>query len=281
VYCKQYLIKFVMDLAEYRNSAREKERVADLMGLVPTHGESALDIGARDGFISKLLAERFLKVTSLDLDRPEIVHERILCVKGDVTALDFPDASFDLVFCAEVLEHIPPKKLAAACSELSRVSRRHVLIGVPFKQDIRVGRLTCLACGKASPPWGHVNSFDENRLRGLFPDCEVTRTSFVGLADKGTNFLSRLLMDLAGNPYGTYSQSEPCVHCGAVFVGPPERTLVKKVLTRAAFCVGYLQAPFLEQHPNWIHLLLEKRMAPGLQDVRTVPGSQARDAYTW
>lgn len=249
----------VMDLSEYRNN--ERERVADLMGLLPSNIETALDVGARDGFISKLLAERFSSVTSLDLEKPSVDHERIHCVRGDVTALDFHDASFDLILCTEVLEHIPTKMLGKACNELSRVSNRYVLIGVPYKQDIRVGRTTCRACGKKNPPWGHVNSFDESRLRRLFPAYEVANKSFAGTADTGTNFLSCLLMDMAGNPYGTYSQHEPCVYCGAALKSPPERNLLGKVLTRAAFYARYAQTPLLKRHPNWIHVLLEKRRA--------------------
>lgn len=150
-----------MDLTEYRNNAAEKARVGDLISLLPESGESVLDIGARDGFISRLLTIHFSKVIALDLEMPTIDHERIQCVKGDITDLHFPDAAFNLVFCAEVLEHIPPQLLAIACREMARVSKSHVLVGVPYKQDIRVGRTTCGACGKISPPWGPVNRFDE------------------------------------------------------------------------------------------------------------------------
>ena len=68
-----------------RNSAVEKQRIADLMRLLPSSIDTVVDIGARDGFISKLLAERFLKVTALDLEKPSIDHRRIHCVQGDVT----------------------------------------------------------------------------------------------------------------------------------------------------------------------------------------------------
>ena len=40
-----------MDLTKYRNSDKEKKRVADLMGLLPSNVATALDIGARDGFV--------------------------------------------------------------------------------------------------------------------------------------------------------------------------------------------------------------------------------------
>jgi Methyltransferase domain len=251
-----------MDLTEYRSSASERMRVADLMRLLPGNLDSVLDIGARDGFISKLLAVHFPNVTALDLEEPRIDDERIRCVKGDVASLNFPDASFDLVFCAEVIEHIPGRTLVRACGELSRVARAYLLIGVPYKQDLRVGRLTCHACGKKNPPWGHVNSFDENRLKALFPEFEVVGLSLVGEVDAGTNPFSTFLTDLAGNPYGDYSQEEPCVYCGAKFRSPPERNLLRKALTKIAFYVNESQKAFSKRRPNWIHVLFQKRLAP-------------------
>jgi len=98
-----------------------------------------------------LLVELFDEVTALDLEKPTISHDKIACVQGDIINLDFDDNTFDLVFCAEVLEHIPPHLLERATSELSRVSREFLLIGVPYKQDIRVGRTTCYSCGAKNP----------------------------------------------------------------------------------------------------------------------------------
>ena len=250
-----------MDLLEYRNSEREKARVASLMELLPANLNTALDIGARDGFISKLLAERYAAITALDLEKPQINHEKITCVQGDITGLNFSEDSFDLVFCAEVLEHIPPHLLTKACEELVRVSNKYLVIGVPFRQDIRVGRTTCAACGKVNPPWGHVNSFDEMRLNKLFQGCNNLKTTFAGSNNSQANWLSCLLMDLAGNPYGTYEQEEPCVYCGAHFLPPPERDLVKKVFSKAAYFAQRATQPLVNEHPNWIHILFEKRLS--------------------
>lgn len=71
-----------MDLSDYRSRPSEKARTGDLMDLLPDATDSALDIGARDGFLSKHLANQFLGVTALDLEQTVIDHERILCVKG-------------------------------------------------------------------------------------------------------------------------------------------------------------------------------------------------------
>ena len=248
-----------VDLSDYRSNEREQARIGDLLALLPARFDSALDIGARDGFISKLLAERCDAVIALDLNMPSIEHERVRCVQGDIAALDFPDGAIDLVFCTEVLEHIPPPLLEQAASELARVARRYVLVGVPYNQDIRAGRTTCAACDKKNPPWGHVNSLDEKRLEELFPSCSVLKQSFVGVADGRTNFLAALLMDWAGNPYGTYTQDEPCIHCGAQIGLPRKRNLLQKVYTRLAAYSLSIQAMFATSKPNWIHILFEKR----------------------
>lgn len=251
-----------MDLASYRASEKERLRTDDLMRLMPKEGIRALDIGAREGYFSRLMAERFEQVVALDLERPTFEHPGVTCVAGNAAALDFPDRHFDLVFCAEVLEHVPTGLLAAACREMVRVCRGHLVIGVPERQDLRVGRTTCQACGRGNPPWGHVNSFDEARLRQLFDGCEVIEVSHVGTNDEHTSDLSAWLMDRAGNPYGTYEQDEACVHCGQPLGRPGERTLAQKLLTKAAFWTRALSRAPDGAHGNWIHLLLRPQ-APG------------------
>ena len=97
-----------------------------------------LDIGARDGHFSRLLTKYFLSVTALDVILPAFECPRVRRIAGDVTNLPFADASIDCVFCTEVLEHVPD--LEKACQEIARVARHEVIIGVPYRQDIRIGR---------------------------------------------------------------------------------------------------------------------------------------------
>jgi hypothetical protein len=249
------------DLSSYRASHAEQERIRDLFRLMPERGVRALDIGARDGYLSKLLADRFAKVTALDLEKPLIDHPGVECVQGNATRLQFADDSFDLVLCAEVLEHIPCNLLPQVCREISRVAKDTVVIGVPFRQDIRLGRTSCAACGSTNPPWGHVNSFDESDLRRLFDRLRLVEASFVGESREVTNSLSAALFDFAGNPYGTYSQEEGCVSCGARLVAPTSpRTLAQKFATRAAVTLNLIQRAWSRPHGNWIHVRLAKSM---------------------
>jgi SAM-dependent methyltransferase len=244
------------DLEQYRATEREQARTADLLRLLPRGRKSVLDIGARDGHFSRLLTDYFDHVTALDLEKPSFDLPRVTTAAGDITNLQFPDASFDCIFCAEVLEHIPA--LEQACRELVRVAKHEIIVGVPYRQDTRVGRTTCKSCGKISPPWAHVNSFDEEKLSRLFPAMKMHARSFVGSSNQVTNPLSTMLMDWAGNPWGTYDQDEPCIHCGAALVPPNGITLASRAFAGVALRLNRLQQAAAKPHGNWIHVVFVK-----------------------
>jgi hypothetical protein len=249
----------VMDLTAYRERPDEQARIKDLLRIVPKGRSTILDIGARDGYVSKRLSVFFKSVTALDLEKPDFQFKNVIPVKGDVTRLDFDDCSFDVVLCVEVLEHIPLDHLSKACEEIKRVAKYEVVIGVPYRQDIRIGRTTCLSCGKKNPPWGHVNSFNENKLRKLFDGMMPIATSFVGQKKGRTNALSTFLMDLAGNPWGTYDQEEVCICCGNKLMPPlQKRTITQRIFSALSHYLNLIQRPFGITTPKWIHIVFKK-----------------------
>jgi len=112
----------VTDATSVHETELEQARIRDLLELIPSRGESVLDIGARDGYLARLLADRFTRVVALDLERPEVADSRVETVVGDAIALDYADNTFECVVCAEVLEHIPESSLERACREIVRVA---------------------------------------------------------------------------------------------------------------------------------------------------------------
>lgn len=244
------------DIKTYRESDQEKARTSDLLHLLPQGRRSVLDIGARDGHFSRVLTEHFDEVTALDLEKPDFSIQRVTTLAGDVTNLQFADDSFDCVFCAEVLEHVP--EVVQACREIARVARHEIVIGVPYKQDTRLGRTTCRSCGHKNPPWGHVNRFDEQRLAKLFHGLTIKAMSFVGLVRDATNPISTFLMDMAGNPWGTYDQDEQCIYCGGKLTPPAQRSIYSRVCSGVAIRINRVQSVFTQAHGNWIHVLFSK-----------------------
>ncbi|MGE3507848.1 MAG: class I SAM-dependent methyltransferase [Vicinamibacterales bacterium] len=88
-------------------------------------GKDVLDAGAGTGWFSRGLTQWGGHVTSLDVGT-ELMHQvrrkaNSHRVVGSVLDLPFPDASFDLVLCTEVIEHTTDPRQAVA--ELSRIVR--------------------------------------------------------------------------------------------------------------------------------------------------------------
>jgi SAM-dependent methyltransferase len=237
----------------YRRSPEELQREQSLTALMG-QGDSALDIGTHDGHYARLMTRHYRHVIALDVTTPSVPE----CenVAGDVCNLhQFADRSIDLVFCTEVLEHIPDVQHAA--NEIARVAKKRVVIGVPYRQDIRLGRVTCQSCGQIGPPWGHVNSFDEKRLRDLFSGLQMETVDFVGTGGLRTTAVAAFLMDHAGNPWGTYSQKWKCI-CGECYRPPENRTLVQKVVGKIAGVMNNVQQQITKPHAAWIHVLFTR-----------------------
>ena len=105
-------------------------------------GHDILDAGCGGGAFVEFLSARGFRVTGVDY------HEIFLDVarrrpgatgtylQGDITALPFPDKSFDCTYCFDVLEHVDDQR---ALQELLRVTRSRVVLAVPASDQNNFG----------------------------------------------------------------------------------------------------------------------------------------------
>jgi hypothetical protein len=86
-----------------------------------------LEIGVGNKTVSEYLKRRGIEVTTADINnklKPDIIL--------DLTDIKLKDDLFDIVLCCEVLEHIPLKKVPLALKGLYRITKRFVIISIPY-----------------------------------------------------------------------------------------------------------------------------------------------------
>lgn len=86
-------------------------------------GARVLDLGCGDGEASRLMAEHGATLVAGDLDHDNARSARAFVPAATIDGrrLPFPDASFDGVYCSNVLEHTPePERIVAEMARLVR-----------------------------------------------------------------------------------------------------------------------------------------------------------------
>lgn len=108
------LKKAPIDLGQYEMRYRTKGKTI-AWSFVDRKGGAALDLGCRDGYWSEKLSACGYDVTAID-----VLPNYAKAIKVDANfALPFPDDSFDLVWCTEVIEHL--KNPAFTVSGIRRI----------------------------------------------------------------------------------------------------------------------------------------------------------------
>lgn len=94
--------------------------------ITKTEAKSILEIGPGNGIVTDTLRKMGYHVDTLDID-PKLDPTFV----GSVTNIPLQTDSYDLVLCAEVLEHLPFDESKKGMSEIQRVTRKHAVITLP------------------------------------------------------------------------------------------------------------------------------------------------------
>lgn len=151
-----------------------------------------LNVGVGNGYLEKYIrAGSHADVYSLDPSAVAIERLRASVQMDDdhakvgySQAIPFLDGFFDVVIMSEVIEHLDDDVIAATLKEVSRVLGGHgrYLGTVPADENLESSQVVCPKCGEISHRWGHVQSFNRERLLRLierdFEQVIVSRVYF-------------------------------------------------------------------------------------------------------
>jgi len=90
--------------------------------------QSVLEVGVGDRVFGSFIKNN----TGIIYKSVDVAEDLNPDVVGSVTELPLKDDSFEVVCAFEVLEHLPYEQFSKALSELSRVSKRFVVISLPY-----------------------------------------------------------------------------------------------------------------------------------------------------
>ena len=95
------------------------------------------DIGCGRGIFFDMLQRKGLQVFGLD---PSIIiinsKKSPFIIQGTCDNIPFADDLFDVVFCLDVLEHIPGILISDSLKELRRISKKYLIISAASHEDI-------------------------------------------------------------------------------------------------------------------------------------------------
>lgn len=132
--------------------------------------QSILDAGCGEGFNIEYISRNYhCEIKGFDLEEEALQNAKerlgdIHIIKGSVYSIPFPDKSFDLVVCNEVLEHL--EYPLDAIKELLRVTKDKIILSVPHEPFFRIGNFVSLFhFFKLGNPPGHINHWTHGSFK--------------------------------------------------------------------------------------------------------------------
>jgi ubiquinone/menaquinone biosynthesis C-methylase UbiE len=103
------------------------------------HGARILDIGSGPGQFSKYIIDKGFEVVGIDLSREMVSISKQRVPQGkfqfmDMRRLDFPADSFDGIFCAYALIHIPTEEIPSTLKGFSRILKKGGYLEIAVQQ---------------------------------------------------------------------------------------------------------------------------------------------------
>jgi SAM-dependent methyltransferase len=234
------------------SSGREAQRIQQTLSYVPGSLESALDVACGDGRCLRALAPLVSHCVGVDLAWEALTRVQGPRVRASITQLPFLDGSFDLVLATEVFEHLSEAESGLALAEVARVSRKWVLITVPYRENLAEEMCRCDTCRVVFHSWGHLRSFDA-APEGA-PHLDLERMGTIVPIKKARRLPPLYWMQQRVGGLYTWDSTARCPRCSGP-AAPRQGNLLGGLVERV---IGRIDRLLPKVEPGWIAALFRK-----------------------
>ena len=243
--------------SNYGKTPDYAERITIIHSLIPIDTTSLLDVGCGKGDVINALLKNnpTLRIMGVDPFIEAIQYLNVPGVQATLPNIPFPDKHFDLVICLQVLEHLGDQDFLPSVLEIQRLSKKYVIIGVPYKENPQTLQVLCSNCGRKSHAYGHLRSFKESALANLLPDFTMERSILCGVLQRRNSIVGILFQHHIANLYSSPSDFV-CPHC---FSNAPAASDRSKVVCWIAPRFNQILTKLSPVMPYWIIALYKRK----------------------
>lgn len=157
-------------VGEMVQDAANQKRIQLTAEYVKPDVQSVIDVGCGNGVFLKYLnrVSPHLHLVGVDRSETALRYVDVQKIEANIDKIPVDDHSFDCVTCLEVLEHLPVNIYERSLDELARISKKYLIVSVPYKEILEHSYTKCPNCKTIFNRELHLRSYDENNLRNLF-----------------------------------------------------------------------------------------------------------------
>jgi SAM-dependent methyltransferase len=236
-----------------------KEKILKILEIIPEDVHSIIDIGCGNGLITNTLGNKY-EVTAVDRSEKALSFVKTKKILASSDNIPLSDASFDMVFSSELLEHLDNKTFEETIKEFKRLAKKYIFITVPNDENPDKLSIQCPSCKFIYNSPNHLRSFKAQDFIKLFPEHKVVSSFTFG---KKVRYYNHFLLNLkkqispARSWIPTYwmpvnKRSTICPNCEHKFINQYKFNLW-------AFIIDVMNVIISPKKPYWLFILLEKK----------------------
>jgi ubiquinone/menaquinone biosynthesis C-methylase UbiE len=179
-------------------SGSNRERVEKTAEMIPSDVDSLADIGCGSGlFLNHIKKnQRVSSLVGVDFSENAMLTLTTSKKVGNITKIPLESNSYDMISALEVLEHLDLDEYSKAKEELARVSKKYILISVPFDEDLELEFVQCPYCRSRFNRSHHKRSFTTEDVEKLLEEQGYESVSIEYISKRNLYLLMTPLLNM-------------------------------------------------------------------------------------